>query len=238
MLALTGAGPESAAGAALADPALPAISTGVVQAHFKANNGPSTSTDGAAVSQWNDQSGNARHASQATGSKQPIYKAGILNGYPAIRFDGIDDFLQTAGFTLNQPDTWLFVVRFNAVYAANSVGLDGVGTALVHDHGRTSNTQLAMFNAAVVNAPAATTTNFNYFTALWNTGTSVFRANGVSGTSGSVGTGNAGGVTIGGDATGAQVSGIDVPELIVCSGNLNATDYGALELYVKNKYAL
>lgn len=44
--------------------------------------------DGAAISQWNDDSGNARHLTQATGNLQPSLVLGALNGRSAVRFDG------------------------------------------------------------------------------------------------------------------------------------------------------
>ena len=49
--------------------------------------------DGDPVSSWADSSPNADPAIQATASKQPIYKDGVANGRPAVRFDSIDDVL-------------------------------------------------------------------------------------------------------------------------------------------------
>ncbi len=46
-----------------------------------------TLVDGKA-SAWADQSGNGRHASQATPASRPTYTIGILNGYPVVTFDG------------------------------------------------------------------------------------------------------------------------------------------------------
>lgn len=55
---------------------------------------------GGFVSQWNDQSGNARHLLQATGAAQPA-----LQGDGSILFDGIAHFMQAASFGLVQPVT-------------------------------------------------------------------------------------------------------------------------------------
>lgn len=52
--------------------------------------------DGAAVASWTDMSGNGNHAVQATGANQPIYKTGIVQGRPVVRFDGANDFLKIA----------------------------------------------------------------------------------------------------------------------------------------------
>lgn len=51
------------------------------------------------VQQWNDKSGNARHATQATSARRPAYTANALNGKPVLTFDGAPanpDFLSYA----------------------------------------------------------------------------------------------------------------------------------------------
>ncbi|MBL0331119.1 MAG: T9SS type A sorting domain-containing protein [Bacteroidetes bacterium] len=80
---------------------------------LKANAGTSTTTDGAAISSWNDQSGNGINVSQSTAVQRPLYEATLMNGMPAIEFDnssvaGQNDYLtapdnaildNTAGYT-------------------------------------------------------------------------------------------------------------------------------------------
>ena len=46
-----------------------------------------------AVSQWNDKSGNARHATQGTSDDRPVVQVAAINGRNALRFDGTNDFL-------------------------------------------------------------------------------------------------------------------------------------------------
>jgi hypothetical protein len=66
--------------------------------------------DGAAVATWTDSSTSANHATQATGANQPIFKAGLLNGKPVIRFDGVNDFMTfTSRYSTIQ--TAFFVVK-------------------------------------------------------------------------------------------------------------------------------
>jgi hypothetical protein len=55
-------------------------------------NDPSTITlNGSTVSQWNDKSGNARHAVQGTAGKQPTRVLSGLNSKTILRFNGIND---------------------------------------------------------------------------------------------------------------------------------------------------
>ena len=71
------------------------------------------------VSQWDDQSGNARHLLQATGSRQPSKES---DG--SILFDGLSQFLKTNAFTLNQPCTFYLLVNQKA-WAGNDHICDG-----------------------------------------------------------------------------------------------------------------
>jgi hypothetical protein len=55
--------------------------------------GAGVTLNGSAVSSWADQSGMGNHASQTLAGKQPTLAAAAVNNKPAVRFDGIDDFL-------------------------------------------------------------------------------------------------------------------------------------------------
>lgn len=44
-----------------------------------------------AVSQWDDKSGNTRHATQSTAANRPVVATSVQNGLNAIRFDGTND---------------------------------------------------------------------------------------------------------------------------------------------------
>lgn len=89
--------------------------------------------DGAAVAQWNDSSGAGKHAVQASGTVQPVYKTGILNGRSVVRFDG-GDCLQsptpawgsTTAFTVFTVFTPT-VAATNYVVVESGDGLAGAG---------------------------------------------------------------------------------------------------------------
>jgi hypothetical protein len=62
------------------------------------------------VAAWTDISGNGNDATQATGSDQPTYLTGQINGLPAIQFDGTDDFMPFDGSLITNTDyTVIFV---------------------------------------------------------------------------------------------------------------------------------
>jgi len=48
------------------------------------------------VKRWEDQSGNADHATQSTIAAQPLWIASGKNGRPTVRFDGVNDAMSTA----------------------------------------------------------------------------------------------------------------------------------------------
>jgi hypothetical protein len=56
---------------------------------LRANSGTSTTANGTAVSSWNDQSGNANHAIQASANLQPLFQSTVINNQPTILFDNV-----------------------------------------------------------------------------------------------------------------------------------------------------
>jgi hypothetical protein len=74
-----------------ASSSLPSVSSGTLQLWLRADAGVVTNASGQ-VSQWQDQSGNANHASQANTNQQPllVYPTAI-GGNAAVRFNGIQD---------------------------------------------------------------------------------------------------------------------------------------------------
>jgi hypothetical protein len=79
-----------------------------------------------AVSEWADQSGNGRHASQATAANRPALVGTALNGKPALAFDGANDFLT---FTL--PVNGLTAMTLVLV-SSSAVNADGSGNGVAN----------------------------------------------------------------------------------------------------------
>jgi hypothetical protein len=68
------------------------------------------------VVQWADQSGNNNHALQIDENLAPVLTNGAVNGHPALRFDGVNDFLEVAdsdSISITGDITTMFVLRFS-----------------------------------------------------------------------------------------------------------------------------
>jgi hypothetical protein len=63
---------------------------------FDATSGGSLVAADGTVARWEDKSGNARHATQATGGSRPLRRASGVNGLGALDFDGTNDWLSTS----------------------------------------------------------------------------------------------------------------------------------------------
>ena len=127
-----------------------------------ANDSSTITLNSGNVSAWNDKSGNNRHATQSTTSRQPLYVSNGLNNKGLIRPDGDGEYLGL--------DSALSVGAVFMVYAAASGYTTGdrfllgdrIGlTRYYHFHAGTSGSLLfdSTFAAAVINAPAAARVN-------------------------------------------------------------------------------
>jgi hypothetical protein len=83
----------------------------------------------AAVSQWDDKSGNARHVTQGVAANQPTTGSTTQNGLNVISFDGSNDNLRTSNGALQLGTLTVF-----AVARSGSAGrtICGVSHALTH----------------------------------------------------------------------------------------------------------
>src|SRR5580765_3700198 len=84
---------------------------------FDASNAASITASSGAVSQWNDLSGNGRHATQSNGSFKFTDTASIQNGkHGLLSVNANGSYMVTSGFTRSQP----FMI-FAAVKVAQNV---------------------------------------------------------------------------------------------------------------------
>jgi len=93
-----------------------------LQLWLDAADASSVTTVSGAASQWNDKSGNGRHATQTTANNRPAYD-GVIGGKAALTFDGANDAMATGlgSASLTGYATFFCVCRpnFADVTAAN-----------------------------------------------------------------------------------------------------------------------
>lgn len=109
-------------GAAVA-PEFTPLAISNLQAWYKADAG--ITLNGSTVSQWADQSGNARHMIQATAANQPTFTASAKNGLPALTFDGTNDYLALAA-DYDMLDKSTYFVVWKAIDEGENSVLSGV----------------------------------------------------------------------------------------------------------------
>jgi hypothetical protein len=114
------------------------------------------------VSQWDDQTGNTKHAVQATGGAQPVRNVAALNGKNTITFDGVDDVLVYSTLDLPSPSvtpTWFGFVFRQLTWTVNLSVFGGGGTALTRLFMRTATPTLDGSNGTAGTNNAGATLN-------------------------------------------------------------------------------
>lgn len=92
---------------------------------YDANTGGSLVASGTRVGRWEDLSGNARNATQATSGSRPQYLASQIGGLPGVVCDNVAmRFMNLPNFTSGFTDASIFVVT-NPSEATGSFGLNG-----------------------------------------------------------------------------------------------------------------
>jgi hypothetical protein len=177
---------------------------------------------GQGVSQWDDQSGNARHLKQGTDGARPT-----LNADGSILFNGSDEFLKCDAFTLNQPET-VYILFKQVTWTGGDYVYDGNGSNGMAVYQTTATPNLYQFAGGAVNANAITTLavdTYGVLASVFNGASSLNQLNNDSPVSGEdVGANNAGGFTLGSNGAGnGGWSNIQVKEAILYSAAHDAT---------------
>lgn len=88
---------------------------------YDATSGGSLVAADGTVARWEDKSGNARHITQATMGKQPLYKLTVQNGVSGLSFDGSNDEMSLASdLALGTSHSIFFAVKNTATITAAS----------------------------------------------------------------------------------------------------------------------
>ena len=256
------AGPGRAllySGVVVWDPSQPTTDGDLLPDHWYRSDGPlwqdagvtPAVLDGAVVGRWEDLTANADHVNQAVVANKPTLQNGVgdlLNGQPVIRFDGINDTLSgafTTGGAMNQPSTVFAVAALDAAAVNDGVSRkiydsdDAVNRMIAGQYGADNPDSWYLYAGAVISSAAASNSNWNIWTILYNGASSQFWHNGVSlAGPGNAGAHNADGLTIGGafDVT-AQWDG-DITEIIIYDADLSTADDNQVGNYLATRYGL
>jgi hypothetical protein len=196
------------------------------------------------VSQWNDKSGNGRNVTQGTAAAQPTTAAATLNGLNVLSFDGEDNLVSSATWTLAQPMTVVVVFTTGAIQAQYSILWDGsrvaTGTrALMHARNADFASESTMYATTnVVTGALSPSTNYAW-AAIFNGASSVSRRNGVS-TNLASNPGTAGiinGIMLSGAISTTRFTGT-IAEVIVVGSALSAQQQSDLSTYTSSKWGV
>lgn len=195
--------------------------------------------DGAALSQWDDESGNARHVTQATGANQPTYRTAVLNGKPVLRFDGSTDYMDVAFTALAQPNT-IFLVAKSTGAVTNRQAFDsqrgGIDTARNTLYASGGGFWAMYGGGAEVVSSTSVDAAAVQITGLFNGGSSVLRRDGAQIASGNSGTQGCGGIRVGSYNGSSNFWSGDVAEILVYNAALSSTDRDSVEAYLRGKW--
>lgn len=205
---------------------------------LRADVGTNTTTNGAAISSWSDQSATGNNYSQGTGSSQPVYNSNSINFNPALTFDGADDL---GGSDNTYNDGIAFVTINGQDNGSNSILLDNDSYSLRYEQfnntGSLGYTRYGISdNTSSITTPFGSPSIISFEKASASSSYSIQElSNGVRTTNSlSVGSTTA---PIPTRDLGELVLG-DIPEVIVFSSVLGSTDEAKVKTYLALKYGI
>ena len=174
-------------------------------------NATGVTESGGFASQWDDYSGNGRHLVQGVGTNQPAYSAGVLT------FDGADNFMDAASWSMVQPET-IYIVFQQISWAAADRIFDGPitqNTGTLYQDTSTPSLNLWAGAAIGVNANLAVG-SYGIVCVVINNASSSTRVNNTTKVSGIAGANDMGGFRLARiGSTGPNYGNIAVKEIVI-----------------------
>jgi hypothetical protein len=182
-----------------------------------------------AVSQWDDQSGNARHLLQATAGAKPTKQS---DG--SILFDGTSDYLEAA-FSLAQPTTIYLLLKTISWTPGNRYICDGntlQSRAVIHNGATTIQSFVNGGGGSCDVSFAAST--YGVITAVFDGATSALQVDNNTEDTGALGTGSGTGFTLGREGGGgfSVFTNIQVKEILIYSAAHDTDQRDAVKAYL------
>ena len=199
--------------------------------------------DGNTITTWSDESGQGTDVTQATAAKKPVYKTDIINGLPVIRFDGVDDVLNSGAFSseLAQPNTICIVFKhLTGSVSSNERIVNGYDSSLASSHlFHIVNTSPDAFtvSAGINIAVAASNADFHILITIYNTTSSLIHFDGGEQVA-NAGTKLWNEISLGSARFGTEFANVDIAEIIGYNRNLSSNQAAKVENYLSRKYAI
>ncbi len=193
-------------------------------------------SDGASVATLTDSSGSGNSVTQATGTKQPIYKTNILNGKPVLRFTAANSQTMTVATNFSAPTTVIYTSRMSGTTKARILsGLASNWLLGYHEGLR----QRAYFSGWVYTGVADDANWHIYSGTMGGAGVnSNFYENGSNLASNQGGTAGPNGLSLVGHMAASEFSDADIAEVLIFNSILSNSSRSIVERYLANKYAL
>ncbi len=198
------------------------------------------------VSQWNDKSGNDRHATQPTTTARPIHTPNTINNLHTLTFDGSNDFLQLdLDYLANQSHSTFAVIKnrnYSYIYGAATpnVGTGSFYAGHPHLNGWRMGHENESANFWILSG--YTRLDFNIVNLNWNSSLAK-----TAFSNGSLqGQNNNSFAPIGSLAGGGRISGVldqtflegEIGEIIFLTGDLSDENRQRMEGYLAHKWGL
>lgn len=192
--------------------------------------------DGGSLASWSDSSGNGYTMTQATGGDQPTYykttSAKLINGLPAVWFNGSTDSIGNTAISVAQPVT-IFVVAQRTSGTGQLFAGDNVDQLTF----AASGSVWELYAGSPLNGSTAFDTSVHVFSTVANSSSSLFRVNGTQQAAGNAGTfGLIGGLLLSGSFAGTGLWTGPICEVIVYGSALLTASITSVESYLTTKW--
>lgn len=197
--------------------------------------------DGSQVAEWRDESGNDRHATQASPSAKPTLHLDAVNGKPAVKFNPLlsNMFMTTPSVGITQPNT-VIVVGKQTSTATEGRFIDSAvgGTRQLLGLTITAGRFDSYAGTASVQGSKNRSGAFHILTMVFNGASSVGYLDGAQEVAGNPGSNGLGVVYLGNDGGGSAYLTGEIAEVLIFDHALSSEERAGVESYLATKYGL